>query len=192
MNTTEQKKLVADLIKVNKNQMTSEEYTAISSEIIRKGGCNVLVFGCGKDSSLWIKSNENGKTVFLEHKQRWIDYALKISPNMNVFKVSYETHYSEYLKLLEVFKTDKQVLILQLPDEILKERWDVIIVDAPKGAGNGRMKSIYMASLFFEKNKSATVFVHDSQRRVESLYLKTFFENHELNKKTYTRLVQYN
>ena len=66
-------------------------------------------------------------------------------------------------------------LELELPREITATKWDVILVDAPKGCQPslpGRMKSIFMASKLARGNQHVDVFVHDCERQIEDVYTK--------------------
>jgi uncharacterized protein (TIGR01627 family) len=57
-----------------------------------------------------------------------------------------------------------------LPPEVERRPWDVILVDAPRGTRwyrAGRMKSIYTASALAEHEGTVDVFVHDCHRAVE-------------------------
>ncbi|KAL4566686.1 hypothetical protein LXL04_030807 [Taraxacum kok-saghyz] len=66
-----------------------------------------------------------------------------------------------------------------LPDEIVKMKWDVIIVDGPNGYGPdspGRMGSIFMAGILAN---GSNVVVHDVDRMIEKWFSWEFlcYEN---------------
>lgn len=58
-------------------QMTAKEYEYIADIVCSRNGCNLLVFGVGRDSALWLIANQGGKTVFLEDSDKWLDKAKK-------------------------------------------------------------------------------------------------------------------
>ncbi len=65
---------------------------------------------------------------------------------------------------------------MDLDNEIRSTRWDVILVDAPRGFDDecpGRMKSIYEASRLIKSG--GHVFVHDCERVVEREYTDKYF-----------------
>ena len=47
------------LVEANPNQMSFDEYVYIYNLIESKADCNLLVFGLGKDSDMWMKCNNN-------------------------------------------------------------------------------------------------------------------------------------
>ena len=68
-----------------------------------------------------------------------------------------------------------------MPQEVEKENWDIILVDAPAGWGDqtpGRMKSIFIASQLAANYTD--VFVHDCDRIVEKTYSHTFLKQENL------------
>ena len=50
--------------------MSEQEYRVIADAVVRRSPCNVLVFGTGYDSELWMKCNARGQTVFLEDSEK--------------------------------------------------------------------------------------------------------------------------
>ena len=40
--------------------MSEQEYRVIANAVVRRSPCNVLVFGTGYDSELWMKCNVGG------------------------------------------------------------------------------------------------------------------------------------
>ena len=148
--------------------MTEEEYGAIADELQARGPCSLLVFGLGKDSSLWIDVNKSGRTVFLEHDWRWVERARKESADIDALVVEYHTRLAdiEHLKIKPMID-----LAMKLPGCVRTLQWDVILVDAPPGDGPqrpGRMQSIYEASRLAAPD--ACVFVHDVLRPAEKWF----------------------
>ncbi len=171
---------IANLVKKNPSQLTVEEYTTIAEKVEASAPCNLLVFGLGNDSQLWINLNRGGKTVFLENNGEWFKKINDTIPNLNAYLVKYDTTLNQWKDLLD----QPGKLRMKLPSEILKTKWNIIFVDAPAGYGNnaGRMQSIYMASWFANQNKKTDVFVHDCDRAAEQAYTKQYLKTENLIK----------
>lgn len=162
------------LVRENPGQATYEEYKLVYDVLVERAPCNLLVFGVGRDSSLWLDANEGGRSVFLEDVAEWAAFARDAVPGIEVYDVRYGT-----LRVLwPVLKHFEERLGMdELPADIGEVDWGVILVDAPRGTRwyrPGRMKSIYMASVLGgregatdESSGGADVFVHDCHRRVE-------------------------
>jgi glucuronoxylan 4-O-methyltransferase len=137
----------------------------------------------GNDTSLWLQINKNGRTVFLENVQSWIDKILqKKGISAEVYKVVYTTRISQWKELLG----HPEKLKIDLPEIVTDTAWDVIVVDSPVGypmedtgsssvAIPGRMQSIYMASLL--ASKGCYVFIHDTERIIERTYCERYCNN---------------
>jgi glucuronoxylan 4-O-methyltransferase len=133
----------------------------------------MLIFGLGNDSPFWCEINRQGQTVFLEDFQPWFDKITQKYPEIEAYPVSYPCNITQWKELLD--QADK--LALDLPAEVSGHRWDVILVDGPRGHKYsaeipGRMSSIYEASRLV--GKKGYVFVHDAQRIIEAAYSKHF------------------
>lgn len=159
---------ISDLAARNKGQMTFNEYGEIAERIMRKPGCRLLVFGCGNDSPLWLKANESGRTLFVEHSATWAMRAEKMAereslPRPDIRLVKYKTRLDGWAAdLLECGK-----LFMSDIDSIGMD-WDVTIVDGPTGCGrnsHGRLQSIYESAK--RCASGGVVFVHDIKRQVE-------------------------
>ena len=155
-------------------QGSVEEYACIAGTIAQRRPCNLLVFGTGRDSPLWLKANHGGATVFLEHAARWIDSARAAVPGIVVHPVRYDTRRWQWRTLLTA--TDR-LFLTGLPQSVQATPWDIVFVDAPTGNRFwhiGRMRSIYTAAMLTRKSRaggsSADVFVHDCNRTVERVY----------------------
>jgi glucuronoxylan 4-O-methyltransferase len=161
---------------VKDTQMTRNEYKFISDIVHNLNGCNFLIFGTGRDSNLWIESNKNGKTVFLEPDPTWVSIATSTIPDIDVQHIKYSTSPNEYLSLFfEYKKTGIFPKIPYINNDISNTEWDVILIDSPVGAVNGRMCSIYLAHALSNKtNKNTHIFLHDSHRDIETLYSHLF------------------
>ena len=65
----------------------------------------------------------------------------------------------------------------ELPEDVRNTKWDIIVVDAPAGWSDKypcRMKSIYEAYNLSKNQKGVDIFVHDSQRKIETQYSNNF------------------
>lgn len=58
------KKAISKLVKNNPKQLTIREYSYIVKTVVEKKGCNMLIFGVGRDSELWRQANKKGKHSF--------------------------------------------------------------------------------------------------------------------------------
>src|SRR6056300_493013 len=113
----------------NPGNGSAAEYEFIGELIKQYAPDNVLIFSVGKDSSLWYSLNQGGNTLFLEDIRKWIRFSRKVSPEINVLKVSYSTRRKNWKKLLD--QNDR--LQMKLPDYIKNTVWDVVFVDGPRG-----------------------------------------------------------
>ena len=73
---------------LNPGNGSAAEYEFIGELIKSYAPGNVLVFSVGKDSSLWYSINAGGNTIFLENIRKWIRFSRKLSPEINILKVS--------------------------------------------------------------------------------------------------------
>lgn len=88
---------------------------------------NLLVFGVGYDSVGWSMANSEGRTVFLEDNDEWMQKVAASYPQLQISKVSYKGE----LRSSETF-LDKP-LLMQLPADVTDSCWDTILVDGPMG-----------------------------------------------------------
>lgn len=159
---------IAALVASNPGQATVEEYTIVYRTLAARVPCRMLVFGVGRDTPLWLDVNKGGTTVFLENVKQWADFSRKASPDATVYDVSYGWTRRFMWPLLKRMSPDT-LFLRDLPRDVLDTKWDVILVDAPRGTNwkaPGRMKSVYTASVLAAKS-GADVFVHDCHRAVE-------------------------
>jgi len=169
------------LVKNNPHQLSEAEYRLIAETIIDKTPCNILVFGVGRDSRLWIDINRQGLTVFLEDNPIWLDRISLELPEINAYLVTYNTLRKQWKGLLN--RNIEAELLLELPKEILETKWDIIFVDAPEGWSDekpGRMKSIFTAAKLAYISGNCDVFVHDCDRKVEANYCEKFLHSENL------------
>lgn len=161
------------------NGMCFDQYKSIYECIKSKDKPNVLVFGVGGDSNLWHDTNKDGLTVFLEDNDKWLNQVKSQSPHLQISKVEYTHKGWDADSLLNSYKSgNRDCLSLDLPDIVRNTKWDVILVDAPAGWGDKhpcRMKSIYEA-YNLPKNQNVDIFVHDSERKIETQYCNYFLD----------------
>ena len=172
---------IKDLVKNNPLQLVEDEYTLIAETLIKKSPCNMLVFGVGRDSEMWIKNNSLGKTVFLEDNKTWFNRISAKIPHINAHLVKYSTKRKDWQYWLDENHTNE--LLLDLPLEIREMKWDIIFVDGPEGWSDekpGRMKSIFTAAYLAHQYKDCHVFVHDCDRPVEAVYSSMFLLDENL------------
>ncbi len=163
--------------KVNGIQLTAAHLSAIAVCVKDKAPSKLLVFGLGNDSLFWLRLNRGGVTLFLEENGNWFHQMMKKSKEVTAFLVKYNTQISDWRMLLE----HQSLLKMTLPNEVVKEKWDIIIIDAPEGWNDqttGRMKSIYQSSRLIKK--SGDIFVHDCNREVEDVYCNKFLKKENL------------
>ena len=104
-----QTKLLEELMSQVKNtQMTREEYKFISDTVYSIEKCNFLIFGTGRDSSLWLSSNKSGRTTFLEPDKQWISIATQTNPDIEIYHIEYTTKPTEYMNLFFDYKRSKK------------------------------------------------------------------------------------
>jgi len=158
-----------ELVRLNPGNGSASEYRYLGSLIQKYSPGNVLIFSVGKDSSLWMKLNKHGNTLFLEDVRKWVRFSRKISPEINIIKVNYSTRRRNWKKLLG---QDKK-LQMRLPDYVKNTVWDIVFVDGPRGYNDkvpGRMQSIFSAA----KLKTRHLLVHDCDREVEKVYFTEY------------------
>lgn len=169
-----------ELVTGNPGQGSFEEYKLLRDFIRKRGPCDVLIFGVGKDSRFWLEANEGGNTVFVEHEPKWIQKTRELLPSAVVHQVTYNTKRPQWKRLLE--KRDR-LFMEDLPNSVLSTNWSVIFVDSPQGGSSkrpGRMKSIYTASVLARRCTDVDVFIHDCDRPVESAYSDRYFGSERL------------
>ena len=161
--------LFEELVSLNPGNGSVSEYRYLGSLIQKYSPGNVLIFSVGKDSSLWMKLNQHGNTLFLEDVRKWIRFSRKISPEINIIKVNYSTRRRNWRKLLG----QEKKLQMRLPYYVKNTVWDIVFVDGPRGYNDkvpGRIKSIFSAA----KLKTRHLLVHDCDREVEKVYFTEY------------------
>ncbi|KAJ0988848.1 hypothetical protein J5N97_007204 [Dioscorea zingiberensis] len=168
-----------------------KEYHLISDLISQRAPCNLLIFGLKSQLLDLSKLNNGGTTVFLE------DDAQKLrnpTPKINavqVYIVKYQGKASEAFELLKharehpecrpktghMRESQCKLGLTDLPKEIYRKRWDVVVIDGPRGdqpEAPGRMRAIYTAGVLARAGNSTDVFVHDINKMIEKWYAWEF------------------
>ena len=169
---------LTDLLRQNYNpatQMSLGQSMVIASAIRSSGpGANVLIFGCGNDSGLWLSSNEAGYTMFVEDNPAWAKRTRRANPDMNIREISYGP-----VSVETSLPVDEAALSQNALPAFLRERkWDVILIDAPAGSAPdkpGRALPIYWSSLI--ASDTTHVFIDDYTRELERTYGDHFFRS---------------
>ncbi|GMI18266.1 hypothetical protein TrLO_g2763 [Triparma laevis f. longispina] len=143
---------------------------------------NLLVFGLGNDSFYWHDVTK-GTVSFIEGDfpdskwaTEWFDKVMEKYPYLDCNKVDYTTKMDrDYLRIIsggERLWAMELNLAKQLPRYISTTKWDVIIVDAPRGnkgsRGPGRFQSIYTARVL--AREGTTIVIDDYDREIESRF----------------------
>lgn len=166
--------LIRKILMGNPHQLSRREYDYVAQLIAARGGCNLLIFGVGNDSELWLAANREGKTVFLEDSLEWIERVRERFPRIDIQAVNYGTTRDQWQELLA---GDPAELRLPLPAPISGTAWDIVFVDGPTSFSDecpGRMKSLFAAAEC-SRRPGVDVVVHDVDRRLERAYCERFF-----------------
>lgn len=183
-------KRYVDLLALKRNhpgmELRLSETKAIADCLYRRGPCNFLVFGMGRDSDIWLRLNERGRTVFLEDHEEWFAKSKALNPDMEAYLIKYSTRLFQWKDILG----NAERLEMQLPERVTGTAWHVILVDGPKGDPDyhekygihppGRMQSIYMASEL--AGPGGDVFVHDCDREIEAVYSDSYLGKENLQR----------
>lgn len=164
-------------------QLWTREIAAIHRAIQRHERCQMLVFGVGHDTPLWLRLNSSGRTTFIEDDERWLERVSARWPSADIRLVSYHTRLRDWPLQIE----KPELLEVALPADVTSRKWDVILVDGPKGAPGferlglnppGRGSSILAASRLAAPG--GDVLVHDCERPSEDAFTRTYLSNFTL------------
>ena len=172
-------------IKDNGVCLSENEAKCVIDTIKSIDDSDLLVFGVGNDSRLWIDAND-GETLFIEDSLEWSNKIKEKNPDIKIVNFEYPRRIREWKTLLE----DESQLDIPVPDVVSGKKWDIIFVDAPLGnlkpkkRGKkrvdppGRMYSIYMA--FKLVKDGGYVLVHDCCRKIEIAFSDKFLKEKNL------------
>ena len=161
-------------------QMSFQERKFICDTLINDNCTNLLVFGAGHDSELWSHLSTN--THVVEHDSEWlknIQNEYQHVEGLNFYKAYYNT-FNHVLECIECMNNDSDRLNVTIDGlHVESFSWDAVIVDAPTGYRDNnelyRAGSIRLAAKL--TTNKCHVFVHDVNRRVESLACGKYFKN---------------
>lgn len=172
--------------------LTEKELKFLSDTVTRRSPCNVLVFGSAPQYLMLSSINTRGITVILEDEPAKIMIPkAEVNPN-NTRIYSLKYHQMEVKNAYNLLRHARanpacapkmdnlqqglshcKMELRDLPLEVHNIKWDVIVVDGPRGddlEAPGRMGSIYTAAVLARKrssNSTTDVFVHDVHRTAE-------------------------
>lgn len=181
----------------NASALTKKEFKLLSKLITSKAPCNLLIFGLDPQYLELSKINAKGINVFLEDDSNKINAIKRKSNSTQIYKVDYQRPAKDAYKLLkharqnpacaprsELLPSSKCKLTFKdLPQDVFKHKWDVILVDGPSGdmlEAPGRMSTIYTASMLARNGNTTDVLVHDIDRTVEKWFSWEFLYEENL------------
>lgn len=139
--------------------MQPSQYFRVCVEILQHAPTNVLVFGAGRDTPMYVEANAGGRTVIVEHHGSWRERISALP--CDVVAVTYSTKVSDGL-------SDTCDLPNGFSQDLLDVDWSVILVDSPEGYADhlpGRQQSMYAAAK--AATRETVIFVHDYHRPLE-------------------------
>ncbi|KAG9445960.1 hypothetical protein H6P81_012088 [Aristolochia fimbriata] len=171
------------------DDLTPKELRLLTGLVSRRAPCNLLVFGIGSYSPLLVNLNSGGTTLFLEDDSEVIKWAGERIDSRYVHSVNYPSRAERAFELLREARANPAcaphpesplssstcpLALTSLPDEVFRRRWDVVVVDGPRGdcpEAPGRMEVIYSTGVMSRAGKNmADVVVHDVDRMIEKWY----------------------
>ncbi|KVH99003.1 probable methyltransferase At1g27930 [Cynara cardunculus var. scolymus] len=168
--------------------LTQKEIQFLYDIILQKSPCNLLVFGLEEQYLKLPTVNGGGSTVFLEDRPEKLKKTKGGANGKWVYRVEYKTYAKNAYKLLKHARSHSscyphsgittivskcKLALTELPEDVLKTKWDVIVVDGPDGDGPespGRMGSIFMAGALARAGNRTNVVVHDVDRMIEKWF----------------------
>jgi len=180
------------------HRMSDTDIRAISAVLRARAPCNLLVFGLGAESPLWLALNHGGRTVFLEENEFYVKYLEPRHPGMEAYDVSYTTKVRDFRDLLAAARASRRkecrpiqnllfsecrLAINDLPNDLYDVPWDMVLIDGPSGwnpNSPGRMPSIFTTAVLARsgataaKGRPTDVLVHDFQFEVEQVLSREF------------------
>lgn len=179
------------------HRMSDTDIRAISAVLRARGPCNLLVFGLGAESPLWLALNHGGRTVFLEENEFYVKYLEPRHPGLEAYDVSYTTKVRDFRDLLDAARASRaaecrpiqnllfsecRLAINDLPNDLYDVAWDIVLIDGPSGwnpTSPGRMPSIFTTAVLARTGATAAkgptdVLVHDFQFELEQVLSKEF------------------
>ena len=150
----------------NRNILLSpfQAQTIGSAILSRMPGCNLLVFGLGNDTALWLSLNATGRTQFLESSPDWIHRTKQRHPTLAVALMpTFDLTVARSMSL-----GPPDFARFPVPPELTRTAWDVILVDGPPGdtpTDPGRAPAIAWAAILARPHTH--IFIDDYDRPLE-------------------------
>ncbi|KAG1363945.1 protein IRX15-LIKE [Cocos nucifera] len=182
-------------------RMADTDLRAAAAVLRRRAPCNLLVFGLGHESPLWLALNHGGLTVFLDHSDlrasRFEDQRPGL-PGLEVYATPFPTRVSDLRPVLDAVRpeeasprgrcrpvqdllfSDCPLALSDLPNHLYRLAWDVVFVDGPPGyhpEAPGRAAAIFTAAVLARSvggEGTTEVLVHDHDREVERVCSEEF------------------
>ncbi|XP_052175248.1 glucuronoxylan 4-O-methyltransferase 2 isoform X2 [Diospyros lotus] len=172
--------------------LTEKEYHLLSNIISLRAPCSLLFFGLEPQYvNLSASVNAGGTTVFLEDDPEKLSTIRTNYSNTKIYRVEYKTLARDAYKLLKegrqnpacalqsgpLRQSSCPLALTRLPRKVYKQRWDVLVVDGPRGDAPdapGRMAAIYTAAMMARAGNITDVVVHDVDRMVEKWFAWEF------------------
>uniref|UniRef100_A0A0E0BAY6 Polysaccharide biosynthesis domain-containing protein n=1 Tax=Oryza glumipatula TaxID=40148 RepID=A0A0E0BAY6_9ORYZ len=156
------------------HRMSNTDIRAISAVLRARGPCNLLVFGLGAESPLWLALNHGGRTIFLEVNE-FYDFR-------NLLDAARASRAAECCPIQNLLVSECRLAINDLPNEPYDVAWDIVHIDRPSGwnpTSPGRMPSIFTTAVLARTGATVTkgptdVLVHDFQFELEQVLSKEF------------------
>ncbi|XP_050223886.1 glucuronoxylan 4-O-methyltransferase 1 [Mercurialis annua] len=167
--------------------LTKKEFELLSNLVKRKSPCNLLFFGLEAQYLKLSSINSGGITVFLEDDPDKINSVRAKTNSTHIYKVDYHEPAKKAYQLLKHARKTRacvprsarlqnstcKLALRHLPEEVYKQRWDIVVVDGPSGhspEAPGRMAAIYTASVIARAGNTTEVLVHDVDRTIEKWF----------------------
>ena len=166
-------------------QVSVEQALAVRAALHRQSdgshhiSASLLVFGLGNDAPMWHNMT-TGRVAFIEDEAEWVERARAGAAYLEAHVVRYAEGVVATAKVL--FSAARRSswprldLRPQLPPSVREQRWDVVVVDAPKAGAQknpGRQQSIYTAARLVRPGAGA-IFVDDCERENERFFAAAF------------------
>lgn len=168
--------------------LTEKEFKVLSDLIALKSPCNLLIFGFQPQYLILSSINAAGSTIFLDDNPDKISNVVINSNNTQIYSLEYNMPAKTAYKLLKhtrqnpaecvpnprfLQKSKCKLALKNLPSQVYEKKWDVMVVDGPSGdspESQGRMGSIYTASVLARAGNTSDVVVHDVDRIIEKWF----------------------
>ncbi|KAF2302655.1 hypothetical protein P3X46_023520 [Hevea brasiliensis] len=171
----------------NSTTLMKKEFKLLSNLIRHKAPCNLLIFGLEPQYLKLSSINSGGITVLLEDNPDRISAIRAKSNSTQIYKVDYHIPAKKAYKLLKHARKSPacapsagrlqnstcKLALTNLPQEVYKQKWDVVVVDGPSGhspEAPGRMAAIYTAGIIARAGNTTDVVVHDVDRTIEKWF----------------------